>query len=137
MIVESFGYDVEIDDSYIEESRDEIYRQLREYEYNDRRAFDLSVIVPDTFTGDVMKQLLEIGYGETRTYGEIADALDSSPVAVGGACGRNLATVVVPCHRVIRSDGGLGGYSAPGGVALKQRLLNHESANSIPRRNSS
>lgn len=127
MDVGILGGTVEIDDSRVAESPDEIRRQLREYERGERRTFELSVDVPDTFAGAVMGQLLEIPYGETRTYGEIAAALGTAPVAVGGACGRNLVTVVVPCHRVLRSDGGLGGYSAPGGVELKRRLLDHES----------
>lgn len=127
MIVELFDSTIEVDDSYIDESPDEIRRQLSEYEYDERRTFDLSVDVPDTFTGTVMKQLLKIPYGETRTYGEIAAALDTAPIAVGGACGRNPVPVVVPCHRVLRSNGDIGGYSAPGGVALKRRLLDHES----------
>lgn len=74
-----------------------------------------------------MKQLLEILHGEIRTYGEIAAALDIAPIAVGRTCSRNPLPVVVPCHRVLQSDGGLGGYSEPGGVDLKRRLLTHES----------
>lgn len=128
MNVEILGGTVELDDSCVAESPAEIRRQIREYESGQRRRFDLSVDVPDTFTGAVMEQLLEIPYGETRTYGEIAAALETAPIAVGGGCGRNPAAVVVPCHRVLRSDGGLGGYSAPGGTDLKRRLLDHESA---------
>jgi methylated-DNA-[protein]-cysteine S-methyltransferase len=75
-----------------------------------------------------MDEMSAIPYGETRTYGEIATALDSAPVAVGQACGSNPVPIVVPCHRVVGSDGGLHGYSAPGGVALKRRLLEHEGA---------
>ncbi|EMA43463.1 methylated-DNA--protein-cysteine methyltransferase [Halococcus morrhuae DSM 1307] len=127
MHVEILGGTVEIDESHVEESPTEIRRQLREYEHDERQTFDLSIEIPETFTGAVMEQLLTIPYGETRTYGEIAAALDTAPVAVGGACGRNLVTVVVPCHRVLRSGGELGGYSAPGGVDLKRRLLDHES----------
>ena len=69
-----------------------------------------------------------IPYGETRTYGEIAAELDSAPIAVGGACGRNPVPVVVPCHRVVGSDGGLRGYSAADGIATKRRLLELEGA---------
>lgn len=130
MIVDLFESTVELDDSYVRESPDEIRRQLREYERGERRTFDLSIDVPDTFTGAVMEQLLEIPYGETRTYSEIAATPDTAPVAVGGACGRNLMTVGVPCHRVLRNNGDLAGYSAPGGIGLKQRLLDHESSDS-------
>lgn len=126
MKVELFGSAFGVDESYVEESAAEIRRQIGEYERGERRAFDLTVDAPDTFTGRVMAQMLEIPYGETRTYGEIADALDTSPIAIGGACGRNPVTVVVPCHRVVKSDGGLGGFSASGGVAVKRRMLDHE-----------
>lgn len=126
MHVDLFGDRVELDASYVDASPEEIRRQLREYGRGERRAFDLAVDVPDTFTGRVMERMMAIPYGETRTYGDLAAALDTAPVAVGGACGRNPVPVVVPCHRVLRSDGGLGGYSAPGGVGLKERLLAHE-----------
>lgn len=59
--------------------------------------------VPNMFTGAVMEQMLEIPYGETRTYGEIAAALDTAPVELGTACGRNLAPIVVPDHKFVRS----------------------------------
>ena len=126
MEVELFGSAFEVDESYVGESPAEIRGQIGEYERGERRTFDLTVDAPDTFTGAVMGELLAIPYGETRTYGEIADALDTSPIAVGGACGRNPVTVVVPCHRVVKSDGGLGGFSASGGVAVKRRMLDHE-----------
>lgn len=101
-------------------------RQVREYEAGRRRTFDVDVTFPDSFAGRVMREMTAIPYGRTRTYGELAAALDSAPRAVGGACGRNPVPLVVPCHRVIRADGGLGGFSSPGGVALKRRLLAHE-----------
>lgn len=90
MQVEILGGTVEIDESHVEESSAEIRRQFREYERDERQTFDLSIDVPETFTGAVMEQLPTISYGETRTYGEIAAALDTAPIAVGGACGRNL-----------------------------------------------
>lgn len=118
---------VQIDESLIAEPADEIRDQLDEYERGCRRLFDLTVTPPDTFTGSVMEHLLEIPYGDTRTYGELAAALDTAPIAVGGACSRNPVPVVVPCHRVLRSDGELGGYSASGGIHVKRRLLDLES----------
>lgn len=126
MQVRLFEADFDIDASLVDVSDAELRRQLREYEAGERRAFDLSVAYPDDFTGRVMREMARIPYGETRTYGDIADALDTAPVAVGGACGRNPVPVVVPCHRVVGSDGGLGGYSADGGVETKRRLLDHE-----------
>lgn len=65
--------------------------------------------------------LLTIPYGETRTYGDLAKALDSSPRAVGGAVGRNPISILIPCHRVVGSDGSLTGYA--GGLEAKRFLL--------------
>ena len=117
---------VEIDATYVDEPPDEIRRQVREYERGERRTFDLSIRTPSSFTGEVMDAMAAIPYGETRTYGDLAATLDTAPIAVGQACGANPAPIVVPCHRVLGSDGGLHGYSAPGGLALKRRLLDHE-----------
>jgi methylated-DNA-[protein]-cysteine S-methyltransferase len=64
------------------------------------------------------------------TYGEVAARVgaDASARAVGESLGRNAMPIVVPCHRVVASGGGLGGFSAPGGVRTKQRLLGIENA---------
>jgi methylated-DNA-[protein]-cysteine S-methyltransferase len=70
----------------------------------------------------------EIPDGETWTYGDFATDPDTSAVAVGGACARSPATVVVPCRRVVASDGGLRGYSANGSVDAKRRLLEFEAS---------
>ena len=128
MEVDVLGDAIEIDESYVVETPAEIKCQVREYERGDRRTFDLDVSFPDGLTGDVMRAMAAIPYGETRTYGEIAAELGSAPIAVGGACGRNPIPVVVPCHRVVGSDGGLRGYSAADGVATKRRLLELEGA---------
>ena len=119
------GFDFEIDAARIAEPRAEIERQLREYERGEREAFDLVVDFPDSFAGRVMAAMAAIPYGETRTYGELADVVGSAPVAVGTACGRNSVPVVVPCHRVGGADS-LGGFSAVGGVEAKRALLEHE-----------
>ena len=68
--------------------------------------------------------LLAIPYGETRTYGELAAALGSSPRAVGAAVGKNPISVIVPCHRVLGANGSLTGYA--GGLARKRALLELE-----------
>jgi methylated-DNA-[protein]-cysteine S-methyltransferase len=69
--------------------------------------------------------------GQTLTYGQIATRLGDRLLArdVGQALGRNQFPIVVPCHRVLAASGKLGGFSAPGGVATKQRLLEIEQAN--------
>ena len=77
----------------------------------------------------VWKELLKIPKGKTKTYKEIAVAIGrpKSSRAVANACAQNPYAPEVPCHRVIRSDGSLGGYSADGGIKRKQKLLDIES----------
>ena len=80
------------------------------------------------FQKKVWLELSKIPKGETKTYNEIAIAI-GHPLAVravANACGKNPYPIKIPCHRVIRSDGKLGGYSAPGGTAAKRRLLKEE-----------
>ena len=78
----------------------------------------------------VWKELLKIPAGQTKTYKEIAVAIGkpNSSRAVANACAQNPYAPEVPCHRVIRSDGSLGGYSADGGIKRKQKLLDIESS---------
>ena len=80
------------------------------------------------FQVKVWKEISKIPYGETRTYKDLAIAIGKpkSSRAVANACGKNPYPIIIPCHRVIRSDGKLGGYSAPGGTAAKRRLLKEE-----------
>jgi O-6-methylguanine DNA methyltransferase len=82
------------------------------------------------FETRVWRACARIPYGRTGTYKSLAERVGRADAAraVGRAMGHNPCPIVVPCHRVLRSDGGLGGYSGPGGVAFKQRLLNMESA---------
>ena len=68
----------------------------------------------------------KIKYGKVSTYGEIAKKVGTSPRYVGNVCGQNKLLLIIPCHRVIRSDGKLGGFSGRGGIKLKKRLLNLE-----------
>jgi len=72
-------------------------------------------------------EIKKIKKGNTKTYGEIAKKLKVSPRFIGRVCGKNKHILFVPCHRVIRSDGSLGGFSPKGGVMLKKRLLFFES----------
>ena len=104
--------------------------QLDEYLTGDRRDFDLPL---DTrlatgFRGQVQRHLADVAYGRTATYKQLAAELDRPGAvrAVGTACATNPLPLVWPCHRILRSDGGLGGYR--GGVEAKQRLLAMESA---------
>jgi methylated-DNA-[protein]-cysteine S-methyltransferase len=99
-------------------------------------AIDLSFVQLDmertlSFERSVYERARSILPGQTRTYGEIARELGGPPGsarAVGQALGRNPFALVVPCHRVLAADGGLGGFSARGGVKTKQRLLAIEGA---------
>ena len=80
------------------------------------------------FQISVWKEIKKIPKGQTKTYKDIALALKKpkSSRAVANACGKNPLLVEIPCHRVIRSDGKLGGFSAAGGIKLKKKLLKKE-----------
>ena len=82
------------------------------------------------FQISVWKEIKKIPKGQTKTYKDIALALKKpkSSRAVANACGKNPLLVEIPCHRVIRSDGKLGGYSGKGGVTQKRKLLKEEGA---------
>jgi O-6-methylguanine DNA methyltransferase len=84
------------------------------------------------FQKRVWKEIDKIPYGKTVTYKEIAEKIGkpNASRAVANACGRNPSPVIRPCHRVIRTDGSIGGYSASGGAKMKMKLLKKERANS-------
>jgi methylated-DNA-[protein]-cysteine S-methyltransferase len=105
--------------------------QLGEYFEGRRRAFDLP-LAPDAtpFQARVLAALVAIPYGETRSYKEIAEALGNPRAvrAVGGANGSNPLPIVIPCHRVIGSNGTLTGFG--GGLDVKRYLLDLERSHS-------
>ena len=74
----------------------------------------------------VWNELKKIKFGRTKSYGDIAKKFKMSPRHVGKICGQNKIPLAIPCHRVIRSDGTLGGFSSRGGVKFKKKLLNFE-----------
>jgi len=78
------------------------------------------------FQREVFRYLLNIPAGSTVSYGELAQALQSSAQAVGQALAANPLPLLIPCHRVVRADGGLGGFSAAGGAEVKEALLRFE-----------
>jgi methylated-DNA-[protein]-cysteine S-methyltransferase len=99
-------------------------KELAEYFNGSRRAFACLFSAQGTpFQRKVWTALLKIPYGETRTYSQIAKMVGrpSAQRAVGNAVGKNPLPVLIPCHRVVRSDGTLGGFS--GGVGIKPLLL--------------
>jgi methylated-DNA-[protein]-cysteine S-methyltransferase len=121
--LEDEGYAVEADETRTASVR----KEVSAYVSGRRKTFD----VPLAFAGSVWQkavwmELTRIPFGETRSYGEIADNLGrpGAARAVGRANASNVLPVVVPCHRVIAADGTLGGFN--GGLHLKKRLLEHE-----------
>ncbi|MFJ1968548.1 methylated-DNA--[protein]-cysteine S-methyltransferase [Streptomyces sp. NPDC087903] len=117
---ESFG---DRDDTPFGEATD----QLKAYFAGELKEFTLELRLSGTpFQRSVWQQLLRIPYGETRSYGQLADALGNPAAsrAVGLANGRNPVGIIVPCHRVVGAGGGLTGYG--GGLERKQRLLDLE-----------
>lgn len=101
--------------------------QLLAYFAGTRRGFDVTLgSVGTAFQKSVWSALQQIPFGETRTYGQLARELGNPAAsrAVGRANATNPICVIVPCHRVIGSDGSLTGFAF--GAALKQRLLEHE-----------
>ncbi len=107
----------------------EAKRQLELYFDGDLKQFDLPLRpFGTTFRQQVWQAMLRIPYGVTATYGEIAGPLGAPARAVGGACGANPIPVIIPCHRVLAANGGMGGYSGDGGVETKVFLLRLEGA---------
>jgi methylated-DNA-[protein]-cysteine S-methyltransferase len=103
--------------------------QLGEYFARARRRFDLDVEPGGTeFERQVWREVATIGYGETRSYAEVAARIGGGAVAraVGMATAANPVPIVIPCHRVIGADGGLVGYG--GGLEVKAALLRLEGA---------
>lgn len=94
--------------------------------FSGRNPLHLPPLAPggSDFRKAVWKRLLEIPFGKTSTYGELAKELGSSPRAVGGAVGHNPISILIPCHRVLGSGGNLTGYA--GGVSRKKFLLELE-----------
>jgi methylated-DNA-[protein]-cysteine S-methyltransferase len=109
---------------------DPVRWQLDEYFAGQRRSFDLDLDrrLIRGFGARVLEAAAEIPYGATRTYREVAAAAGNAAAsrATGGALGANPLVIVVPCHRVLRSDGGLGGYTT--GLEKKEFLLRLERA---------
>jgi methylated-DNA-[protein]-cysteine S-methyltransferase len=109
---------------------DEVAREIDEYFARHRQVFDLTLDLSLSrgFRQLVQAHLPEIGYGQTRSYRDIAELVGSPRAvrAVGTACATNPLPIVIPCHRVLRTDGTLGGYI--GGPEAKTALLTLEAA---------
>ena len=101
--------------------------QLNEYFRGQRTCFDLPFLLTGTeFQKSVWNYLIQIPYGQVRSYGQIAAAIGNPKAAraVGSACNRNPLWILIPCHRVVGKNGNLTGYA--GGLSMKQALLELE-----------
>lgn len=116
--------------SYVEKSDDvieETKRQLDEYFSYQRKIFSIPLLTIGTeFQKKVWNGLQKISYGETSSYKELAQDIGNLNAirAVGSANGANAISIIIPCHRIIGTNGGLGGYA--GGLQAKEKLLRLE-----------
>lgn len=105
-----------------------IITQLNEYFAGKRKEFtiDVDLQLAKGFRREALNHLCTIPYGKTESYAEVAEAAGSPRAmrAVGSACANNPIPLIIPCHRVVRSDGSLGGYG--GGLNIKEDLLDME-----------
>lgn len=119
-----------LDAGFVEEKTDLIEltkKQLTEYFKQERKEFDIPILTLGApFQKEVWAKLLEIPYGETRSYLELAEDLGNPKAvrAVAAANGANAISIIIPCHRIIGADGELVGYA--GGIATKKKLLELE-----------
>jgi methylated-DNA-[protein]-cysteine S-methyltransferase len=115
-----------------EEKTAEVKRQLENYFSGDTTGFNLPLSLEHLteFQRKVLLATLDIRMGQVATYGEIARRIGRSRAAraVGQALARNPIPILIPCHRVLASDGSLHGYSGKGGIKTKRQLLVHEGA---------
>lgn len=116
---------------------DAAVEQLQQYFAGTRRVFDVPVTLGGTpFQRDVWQQIARLGFGETASYGELGRGTGRATAgrAVGGAVGANPVPILVPCHRILGSDGMITGYSGGEGIPTKSWLLDHEGiAHRVPR----
>lgn len=117
-----FSYSEHSDSSPLLEKAKE---EIEEYFQGKRKTFDLPLDAKGTeFQKRVWKELLDIRYGETLSYGEIGDRIGTKAYrAIGNACGKNPIPILIPCHRVVGKDN-IGGFSL--GLDLKRKLLDIE-----------
>jgi O-6-methylguanine DNA methyltransferase len=102
-------------------------KQIQEYFEGKRKKFTMKLFMKGTdFQKKVWKAIAEIGYGKTKSYFDIAKSIKNINAlrAVGTACGKNPLPIVIPCHRVISKNGGIGGFG--GGIPLKKKILKIE-----------
>jgi methylated-DNA-[protein]-cysteine S-methyltransferase len=120
--------EAEFDKSYVKNTQEQIIAYFEGNHINFGPEIAVSVNGLQGFSNRVLTACRTIGFGQQITYAGLAKKLKSPAAsrAVGNALAKNPLPLIIPCHRVIRSDGKLGGFSAPGGIGLKKRLLQHE-----------
>ena len=102
-------------------------KQIIEFSKGKRKKFTVKLhIEGSVLQKKIWNKLRNVSYGTTKTYGDIAKELGTSPRYVGNVCGQNNHLLVIPCHRIVRSDGTLGGFSGLGGLKLKNKILKLE-----------
>lgn len=109
---------------------------LKKFKKNLLRFFDKktsNIKIPHKVKGNkiqkkIWSELKKIKMGQTKSYGQIAKKYKLSPRHIGKICSQNKLMLLVPCHRVIRTDGTLGGFTSAGGIKLKRKLLEFEKA---------
>ncbi|MCH7557164.1 MAG: methylated-DNA--[protein]-cysteine S-methyltransferase [Planctomycetes bacterium] len=122
---------IEFDKTFFKTLQEQIAAYFEGACVNFSRDIPLALDGFSSFGISVLTTCRDIGFGQTITYGRLAkkSGRPNASRAVGSALAKNPLPLLIPCHRVIRSDGKLGGFSAPGGVNLKKRLLLHEKTN--------
>jgi len=116
----------------------DLQRQIQDYFKGKKLEFSTDIVISfevhSEFTRAVLSACRELGYGRTVSYGELAKRAGraSAARAVGQVMSKNPVPLIIPCHRVIRGDGRIGGFSAKGGTSLKKRLLKLEQQNEEP-----
>jgi len=117
---------IEQDDKILQETR----KQIDKYLAGERKKFEIPILmIGSDFQKQVWKELMKVKYGETASYLDLAKRIDNQKAvrAVASANGANSIGLIIPCHRIIETNGGLGGYG--GGLPVKKRLLKIEAEN--------
>ncbi len=120
--------EVRFDKGFLRDLQERIIAYFAGEPVDFRREPAVALDPAGSFVRTVLQTCRKIPAGETTTYGELAVRIGhpGAARAVGSALAQNPVPLIVPCHRVLRTDGSLGGFSAPGGLTTKQKLLDHE-----------
>ena len=118
----------QLDKTFLRTLQEQITAYFEGVCVNFRRDVPLALEGLSSFGISVLTTCRDIGFGQTITYGQLAkkSGRPAASRAVGSALAKNPLPLIIPCHRIIRSDGKLGGFSAPGGIILKERMLELE-----------